>query len=282
MRARWLLNLALVLLISGLVSIAIYKPGQEKTAASAPLTELMFDTITRIRIDKSSREVIALEKNDGHWHLTAPFSARANTLNVEKILQLLTAPSAIHFPAITNELAKFGLDAPGARLRLDNEEFVFGTMHPLNNQIYLLYKNTIHLIPNYYYIDVSRSSTHFIDSRLLEENRKITGLKLPGQSLVLKDGAWVLQPANPKIASDRITGLVAEWQNARALSVVKSSGKSALQQIEVMTMLNENNESIIFDIISDKPEFVLERRDEKLEYHFTEETGKRLLAPSPK
>ena len=209
--------------------------------------------------------------------MTSPLAARANTFNVEKTLQLLSAPSANDFPAVTSELAKFGLEPPGIRLHLNNEEFSFGIMHPLNNQIYLLYKNTIHLIPNYYYVDVSRSYTNFIDSRLLEENRKIIGLKLPGQSLTLKDGAWLLQPANPKIASDRITDFVAEWQNARALSVDKPSGKPEHRQIEILTTLNEKIEPIALGIVSYKPEFVLVRHDEKLEYHFTEETGKRLL-----
>ena len=277
LKRRWLLNAGLLVLIAVLAWAAIHRPGQPKPPPSPPLTALAADAVSRIRIERPGQSDVALEKTADKWLLTAPVPARANIYNVGKLLHTLSAPVATRFPAKPAELANYGLDQPQARVWFDNDEVAFGALHPLKNLIYVLYKNEVALIPAHHLVAAIYPYTNFIDTRLFETDRKLTRIGLPGFTLTLKDGVWRRHPEDKKLSSDEVNDYVSEWQNASALAVDRSSGKKALGRIEIESTRDGKNEKLRLDILSYKPDFVLRRPDENLEYHFTEDTGKRLL-----
>lgn len=276
LKIRWLLNLALVVLVVGLVWVAIHKPGQQQDVPEQPFTGIKTDAITHIRIEQANKDPIALEMTGGQWRLTAPVSARANRFNVENLLRIVSAPSETRFPAGNNH-GEFGLDKPQARLWFEKDELAFGTLHPLKNLIYVQYQNNVYLIPAQRFMAVSHPYVDFIDSRLLENERKLTAFRLPGFTLTLQNGVWQQKPRNKKLTTDQINDFVSEWQNASALGVEKFSGKKEIGRIEISTTRDGKNEKILLGILAYKPDFILHRLDEGLEYHFTEATGKRLL-----
>jgi hypothetical protein len=276
-KRRWLLNAGLLGLIAALAWVAAQRSGQQNDAPSPPLTVLSAAAVSHVRIERPEQSAIAIEKTGNEWKLTAPLPARANRLNVETLLRVLSAPIETRFQAVTAELPQYGLEKPSARVWLENEEIAFGTLHPLKNQIYVLHNNEVVLIPGYHLSAATYPYTNFIDSRLFEEDRKITSLRLPGFMLGLKDGVWRRQPVDKKLTSDRINDFASEWQNASALSVDKYSGTEPVDHIEIACVRDGKNEKIRLGILAYKPDFVLYRPDENLEYHFTEETGKRLL-----
>ncbi len=277
LKRRWLLNAGLLLLIGALAWVVIHRTAQEKNTSGLPLTGLSAGVISHVRIERPEQPTIALEKTGEAWKLTAPLPARANHFNVDNLLRTLSAPGETRFPAVAEELAKFGLDKPRSRVWYENDEVAFGAMHPLNNQVYVLYKNEVVLIPAHHLAAATYPYTNFIDSRLFEDDRKLVALRLPDFRLALKDGIWRRQPVDKKLASDRINDFVSEWQNASALSVDKYSGKETLGEIDITTTREGKHEKLRLGILAYKPEFVLYRQDENLEYHFTEETGKSLL-----
>mgnify|MGYP001589864741 CR=1 FL=1 len=277
LRRRWLLNAGLLMLIGALAWIVVHRAGQEKGVSGPPLTALAAETISQLRLERPGQAVITLEKTGTAWTLTTPVRARANHFNVESLLRIVAAPGETRFATITTELAKFSLDKPQSRLWLDNQEIAFGSRHPLNNRIYVLYNNEVVLIPGHHLGPVLYPYTNFIDNRLFEENRKLTSIRLPDFTLSLQDGAWQKNPPDSKLTSDRINDFAAEWQNARALGVEKYSGKTVLDRIEIASARDDKNQKLVLGILAYKPSFVLHRPDENLEYHFTEETGKRLL-----
>lgn len=277
LRQRWLVNAALLVLIGLLAWLAIYRAGQEKDVAGPPLTTLATDTISQLRIERPEHPAITLEKTGTEWALTAPVRARANPFNVESLLRILAAPGETRFAAVAQDLAKFGLDKPQSRVRYNNEEIAFGSLHPLNSRIYVLYKNEVVLIPGHYLASAIYPYNNFIDSRLFEEQRKLTAINLPDFTLTQENGTWQKHPPDSKLTSDRLNDFAAEWQNARALGVEKYSGKEILDRIEVTSIRDGKTEKLTLGILAYKPDFVLYRQDENLEYHFTEETGKRLL-----
>jgi hypothetical protein len=276
-KRRWLLNAGLLGLIAALAWVAAQRSGQQNDAPSPPLTVLSAAAVSHVRIERPEQSAIAIEKTGNEWKLTAPLPARANRLNVETLLRVLSAPIETRFQAVTAELPQYGLEKPSARVWLENEEIAFGTLHPLKNQIYVLHNNEVVLIPGYHLSAATYPYTNFIDSRLFEEDRKLTSLRLPGFMLGLKDGVWRRQPVDKKLTSDRINDFASEWQNASALSVDKYSGTEPVDHIEIACVRDGKNEKIRLGILAYKPDFVLYRPDENLEYHFTEETGKRLL-----
>ncbi len=277
LRRRWLLNATLLVLIGALAWLAIYRAGQEKESTEMPLTTLAADAVSQLRIERPDHPAIALEKTGKEWILTAPVRARANPFNVESLLRIITAPGGTRFPVVATDLAKFGLDKPQSRVWYDNEEIAFGSLHPLNNQIYVLHKNEVVLIPGHYLGTAIYPYTNFIDSRLFEENRKITAIRLPDFTVTQKNGVWQKQPPDRKLMSDRVNDFAAEWQIASALGVEKYSGKEILGRIEIASVRDGKTEKLTLGILAYKPDFVLHRQDENLEYHFTEEAGKRLL-----
>jgi hypothetical protein len=277
LKRRWLLNAFLLGLIAALAWIVAQRMGQEKDIPGPPLTGVSAATVSHVRIERPEQPAIAIEKTGNEWKLTAPLPARANRLNVETLLRALSAPVETRFPAVPAELAQYGLEKPSARVRLENEEIAFGALHPLKNQIYVLHNNEVALIPSYHLSAATYPYNNFIDSRLFEEDRKLTSLRLPGFMLSLKDGVWQRKPVDKKLTSDRINDFASEWQNASALSVDKYSGKESIDDIDIDSMRDGKNEKIRLGIVASKPDFVLYRPDENLEYHFTEETGKRLL-----
>ena len=280
LKRRWLLNAGLLGLIAALAWIVVQRSGQQKDVPGPPLTGL--SAVSHVRIERPEQPAIAIEKTGNEWKLTAPLPARVNHLNVENLLRVLSAPAETRFPAVTTELSQYGLEKPSARVWLENEEIAFGALHPLKNQIYVLHNNEVALIPSYHLSAATYSYTNFIDSRLFEEDRKLTSLRLPGFMLSLKDGVWRRQPVDKKLTSDRISDFASEWQNARALSVDKYSGKESIGRIDITFIRDGKNEKLPLGILAYKPDFVLYRPDENLEYHFTEETGKRLLNLSGK
>lgn len=277
LRRRLWLNLGLLIIIALLLFVTTYQSGQDKNPTGSPLTAIAANTVTHIRIEKKDQAPIALEKISNEWGLTAPLTARANPFNIESLLTVIAAPSETRFTAVTADLANFGLAKPASRVRYNNEEISFGALHPLKSQIYVLYKNEVALIPAYYLAAPSYPYTNFINSRLFEENRKLTALKLPHFTLALINGVWSRQPPDKKLTTDRLNDFSSEWQNARALSVEKYSGKEAVGKVEITFSRAGKSEKLVLGILAYKPDFILHRPDENLEYHFTEETGKRLL-----
>jgi hypothetical protein len=280
LRQRWLLNAGLLVVIGLLAWLVLHRSSQEKDVAGPPLTTLAAETISQLRIERSDHPAITLEKTGAEWMLTGPVRARANPFNVESLLRILTAPGETRFPAGGQDLAKFGLDQPQSRVRYGNAEIAFGSLHPLNDRIYVLHHNEIVLIPAHYLASAVYPYTNFIDSRLFEEQRKITAIKLPDFTLAQQDGAWRKQPPDKQLTSDRLNEFAAEWQNARALGVEKYSGREILDRIEISSARDDKTEKLVLGVLAYKPDFVLYRRDENLEYHFTEDTGKRLLSIS--
>lgn len=281
LKRRWLLNAALLLLIGALGWAMIHRSGQEKNASATHLTTLSTTAISQIRIEHSEQSAIVLDKTGEEWRLTAPIPARANRFNIESLLRTLSAPAETRIPAVTGELAEFGLDKPQSRLWFDNETIAFGAMHPLTNHVYVLYKNGVALIPAHNLAPATYPYTNFIDSRLFEEDRKLVALRLPGFSLTLKDGIWRQQPMDQTLTSDQINEFVAGWQNASALRIEKYSGKEEIGKIVLATLRDNKEVKLRLGILAYKPEFILFRQDENLKYHFTEQTGTRLLNLKP-
>jgi len=273
MKARWILNLVLAGIIAALAVFLYFKPAGDKPAGP-PLTTLTADAITQLRIERST-QTIELEKTDAGWRLSAPLRARANQFNIDSLLRIVSAPSS--FQATPTELTAFGLDKPALRLRLNNEEIAIGAIHPMRQQHYVHYRDTVHLIPSYVLAATFQPYTGFIDTQLFEDGRKLAALRLPGFRLELKDGTWQRQPRDAQLSTDRLNGFVAEWENARALSVEKLTARPAQGAVQLTFEKDGKRETLTLDILTTRPEFVLARRDEGLEYHFPEDVGKRLL-----
>lgn len=305
LRRRWLVNLALLAIVATLATFTVYQRQQEKTESGLPLATLTTENVSRLRIERPGQPVIVLEKHAENWRLLSPVAARANRFNVENLLHVGAARSELKFDG--GDPAQYGLVTPQAKLEVGAETFEFGTLHPFHSQVYVRHRGVVHLVSAQALHAVLRAPNHFIDARLLEPDRRLVGLRLPGFALDLKDGRWQHQPPTKDLASDRVNDFVARWTNAHALSVEPAGARPVLASVRLMLTRDSKPqhtdvlpavprdakprdrdvpvavprdakpETLTLEIVSYKPTFVLRRRDEKLEYHFPEEIGKRLL-----
>lgn len=282
MRSRWILNLALAAIVIGLALFVYFRPSTDKSAGT-PLTALTAETVTHIEIARAGQRATAFEKTAAGWRMRAPLAARANQFNIDSVLRVVTANSEFREPAVAAELSKYGLDKPILQLRFNDEAMAVGAMHPIKREHYLLHRDTVHLVPSYVFTAALLDYTSFLDTQLLEDTRQLNlvAVRLPGLQLTRHDGTWRREPPDPKrdgeISQDRVNEFVAHWQNARALSVARLSKNAAVDRIQLVSDIDGKRETLTLDVLAYKPEFVLARRDEGLEYHFPEEIGKQLL-----
>ena len=145
MKPRIWLNLALLLAVVGLASLLYFKP-QSNAPSEYRLSTLQASDIQSITIDKPAG--LNLEKRDHSWFITRPFVARADTFQVERLLEILSATSKQRFPA--NDLKRFDLDQPQARLTLGKQAFSFGALNPLTAEQYVATADNVYLVsPRY-------------------------------------------------------------------------------------------------------------------------------------
>jgi len=282
MKNRWLLNIGLILLVGTLVLLVLYKPGTRKEAEGTPLTALTADAIQRVRLVRPKQPEIVLEKNGEDWRLTAPRRARANSFRVNELLRLAATRVNTRFPAAPTELGKYGLDQPLATLFLNDAEIRFGSMHPLDNQLYVLHDGQVQLIPTSVFRAVSAPLPDFLSTSLIEDKAKLLAFKFPAFGLNQNEqGAWTRTPELKGLGSDQVNRFVDEWRHARALSTAPYSGKPVKERV-TLTLADGSQQRVIeFGVLAYKPEFILYRKDENLEYSFPEETGTRLLRLKP-
>ncbi len=275
MRRRWFVNLALLVAVLVLVAFYFYHREREKTDTGPTLTAIAAPQVTRVRIERPGQAAIVFEKHGENWRMTAPLPARANRFTVENLLAVAGARTELRLDGA--DARQYKLDAPQARLRLNDETIEFGALHPFRQQVYVRYRDAVHLIPAIALTAVARAPGHFIDGRLLEPDRRLVGLRLPGFTLTLKDGSWQRQPPDKNLTSDQLGNFVAQWANARALTVEPAGNRPALATVQLALARADTTEPLALDVLAYKPTFTLRRRDEKLEYHFPEEIGKRML-----
>jgi len=282
MNNRWLLNIGLALLVGALILLVLYKPGTGKEAQGTPLTAIHVDAVQRIKLVRPKQPEIELEKIGGHWRLHAPRKARANSFRANELLSLAAMRVSTRFPATPAELGKYGLDQPLAVLFLNDAEIRFGGMHPLDNQLYVLHDGQVQLVPASVLRAVSAPPNDFLDTSPIEDNAKPLAFKFPAFSLKQNEqGAWARIPELKGLGSDQVNRFVEEWRHARALSAAPYSGKPVKARVTLTLADGDRQRVIEFGVLADKPEFILYRKDEKLEYSFPEETGPRLMQLAP-
>lgn len=275
---RWWLNLALLIFIVALGALVWYRVGHPPQDSKPRLTQLDADAIRRISIERPNRPPTVIERTDDGWRLAAPIRARADNFVVDGLLRVVNARIDARIKPEDSDLARYGLAPPALRLRLDDAEIGFGEQHPLKDQRYVQYANAIYLVSSSYYAPAAAKVTNFIDARLIEPGRKPVAFKLPGFTLAQKDGTWERQPEIKSLSSDRINAFVDEWRHARALQVEQYSGDKPHEQVTIeFEEPNHQRSQLTIAVLQRKPELVLARPDEGLEYHFPAETAARLL-----
>ncbi|QKT04198.1 DUF4340 domain-containing protein [Ectothiorhodospiraceae bacterium 2226] len=209
------LNLALTLLLAGLVALALWRPGQPPERTER-LTALQPEAVTRIVVERQGRRV-TLERNAPgaeSWRLVER-DVEANAFLVERILNLARATSYVHF--VPDDREPYGLDEAQLRLHLDDVTLTFGDTEPLSQARYVDNGGTVHLIEDMVSPLLGGGPAAFASQRLLPRGAELASLELPELTLKRNAGDWLSDP--PAASQDQIQTLLDAWRHASAYGV---------------------------------------------------------------
>ena len=273
MKSRFWLNVFLLLLVAAL-AFAVYSRRHAPAEPTYRLSALNAAQASSIQIEKPNTPAVHLEKRNNAWFVTAPFTARADSFRINRVLEVLAASSTQRFPA--TDLAAFDLDKPFVKLTINGQQISFGTLNPLTQQQYAFTANTVYLISAKYMANAAAQTADFADKRLFAENEIPTRFEFEGRVLALNNGKWETTPPRNDLSPDTLNAWRDEWRNASALLAQPYVDGKILGQI--LITLN-NGKQLALGILQKEPDVVLLREDEHLQYHLPQEMGKQLLAP---
>lgn len=273
MKFRSVVNLVLLVLVLGL-SLFIYLKPNQPSQSLFPVSDITGASIQHIKIEKKNQPAIEFQKRGNTWRMVSPFQARGDNVKIEQILGILTAQSDQQIAA--TQLERFELDRPLLTLTLNQEVFRFGTINPLSHQQYVSARNKVFLLPTGYFATAFSQPADFVSKKLLAEDEIPTAFHFPQLKLERNNGQWAMTPPNPKMDQDQLNRFADDWRLASALH---SQPYDQSKPISEYTLRFKNGKSVQFQVLQQQPEFVLLRKDENIQFHFPQDTAKRLLAP---
>jgi hypothetical protein len=268
MRQRWLVNIALLLVIVVLGGLVFYTLEQDKKPESPKLTDL--EVVQNIHIERADKDAISLMKDAlGIWQMTAPFNLPARGFRIERLLQILSARDYKQLEGELN-LAELKLDPPLASIKFDQLTIAFGDNSPIGyGQRYVQVNQKVYLLTDDIYDLLNGDALAFASLSPLGDNPKITELKMPDYHLILKEGKWGLTSTfssdERDTSADAISALIDNWQHASAINVERYDAASEAQG-EIDITLSE--QALHFRIVSTTPDLVLARPEKGVQYKF--------------
>ncbi len=244
------------------------------------LSTLKAQEVTRLRVERLDAAQadppapIALERQPTGWRITAPFAARADAGQIERLLALVEARSAARYPA--TDLARYGLDPPQGRLTANDQAFAYGTLNAMTREQYVLAGDAVHAVPIARASPLPRDAEALLARTLFAPGEAPVRFELPHFVMALEDGTWKLTPAANDTSADVRNAWVDGWRNASAIRARRHDGRPAPAAVRVML---KDGRTLELGLLQREPELVLLRADEGVQYHFVAEIGKRLLAP---
>ena len=256
MRARWLLNLLLSLIVVALATLAYLRPGLDEAESVKRLSPLSPAQVQRVEIERPEQEPITMVRGVNGWQLTAPINLPVNPFRIEPLLQLRRAVSHASFAVDDNGLAQYGLAVPRVKLSLDGEQYAFGDTEPLNGYRYVLVDGTVNLLSDRIHHYLLMSPYDFASLELLSPQSELIELRF-----------------NNQVIDDELT--LTAWSEAHARRVSRYSEPES--DVERLSLVLADGTTLQIDILLHEPEFVLGIVERGVRYHFTEEEGERLM-----
>lgn len=274
MRKRTLSIVVLLVVAASLGVFILIAPDDVERRVLEPLSSENSRAISRVRLELAAGGAIELLRTDGSWHLLEPIRIAANDFRIKTLLRVLEAPVHLRIDATAQQLARFGLVSPRARLLLDGKEILFGDTEPIHGRRYLLFNGQVALVDDNYFSHLSSSAANFVDPALLGSKPSLQSIELPTMRIYRDSGDWRLDPADADVSADKITRLVDSWRGAQA-TAVRPYEQSLDRDGEIRVVLADG--SVTFDLARTEYEVILGRPDLGIQYHLTKATGARLL-----
>lgn len=216
---------------------------------------------------------VRLERAAADWQITAPFAARADSFQVQRLLGILDAASKDRFSAAG--LARYDLNEPYARVTVNQQTFSFGAVNQVSREQYVQTQDGIYLVGMQYGAALPKNALQIVSRQLFAADEAPVAFEFGAFGLSQRDGKWQLTPA-ADTGPDDINRWVDDWRLATAIAVLAPGNRKPLATIKVKL---KGGGDITLAVLQREPELVIARSDQKFEYQFAGVAAQRLLAP---
>jgi hypothetical protein len=278
-KTRLILNLALLGLLVAIGLAAFFWPEPE-AEPQIRLSSLTRNDVNQVRVERRGKPAIELEKlGEGDWRMRAPYNSRADRYQMDRLIDLVSATAKQQLPRAN--LQRYQLDPAEVRVTLNGEVFEFGATNELTNEQYVAKDDAIYLVATFHGYNVPMEAAKILSHRLLAESEVPVAFDFGAWQVVRDErGDWTIagKPPvkDPEMSQDDLQQWLAEWRHAGGLTAEPYRGPRARERLAVSL---SDGRSVVFDIVSRRPEVRLVRTDENILYQFTEGSGNRLLDP---
>lgn len=279
MKSKVLVNLVLVLLLTGMVLYAFFRP-KEQSDPGVRLTQLKRDDITRITVERRGSPAIQLQKRDGSWRISAPLQTRADPIQVDRLTDLVTATAKHKLPA--GDPGGYELDPPQVKLILNDQAFAFGRINDVTYEQYVATAGAVYLVAPFHGYGIPVEVTKLVSRKLLDDAEVPVAFDF-GRYRIVKDdrGTWAVEGAYPAQlgmppSQDDFNRWADEWRFTSSLGAEPRRSTRGKDRLIVQF---KGGKKVNMEIVQRQPEFLLVRSDENMQYRFGAEVGRRLLDP---
>lgn len=279
MKSKILVNLVLVLLLTGLVLYASFRPKQQADPGIR-LTQLKRDDITRIAVERRGSPTIQLQKRDGGWRINAPLQTRADPIQVDRLTDIATATAKHKLPP--GDSGRYELDPPQVTLTLNDQAFAFGRINDVTHEQYVAAAGEVYLVAPFYGYGIPTDVTKLVSRKLFDDAEVPVAFDFGRYRIVRNDrGTWTMEGAYPAqqskpLSQDDFNRWADEWRVTSSLGAEPRRNARGKDRLVVQF---KDGKKVPMEIVQKQPEFVLVRSDENMQYRFGAEVGRRLLDP---
>ncbi len=274
MTSRTVLNLTLIPVLAGLITLAVYELRKDNAPVAAKLTSLDPDQIQYLRLQSTGRADIEMKKIAGRWQMLTPFLVAANQQRIKPLLKIAGAKIIASYPMDQVDPHQLQLDTPTLIFTLDEIILRFGNTEALSGSRYVQQGQVAYLITDRYSHLARVAATKLVMPTLLHSDESITALHLPKLELNLVEGRWQHVGNDGHTNPDHIQQLLDEWRHARAFDIqILDASAHSTQQVRITTQ----SATILFKLLRTEDELILQRQDLGLQYHFPLEASRTLL-----
>jgi hypothetical protein len=181
MTGRWMLNLALLLVLLGLVWLIRVDLAATRTPPT--LAGIGTPEPHLIEIARDGEPTLLLERLDSGWRMRAPWDLDADPERVAALLEIRHAPLLRSVPEQAAALDELGLEPVRLRLRLDTTDIAVGGTDPITQARYLASDGLVHLIPDHFYHRLITPPLDYVARTLFPRAAALNHATLNGASL---------------------------------------------------------------------------------------------------
>lgn len=272
MSSRALLNLGMVfaaMLVA--VILHMYRPADEAPQAYA-LVPMAQSDIRAVTIERVNTPAIVLQREESRWRMTTPVKARLDETALARVLDLSRLGANNKLAA--DDLAKYGLNQPWARVRFGTHTLEFGNTNTVTEEFYVRSDGVIYAVPARNAGAIPSTPGKLIAHRMLAPEETLAAVEMPTFSVRHDGTRWQMTPPDPGLSQDDLVRWVEQWRYAS--SVITQPGEPAAGTDVTLTL--RDGRTIELSIKARSPELVLHRRDEGLDYHFNARMAPLMLA----